>query len=1197
YNISFSSELSDRFGQQLGGSRSFSFEVGSFRPSVTLGAEALTTLDPMAPPRLEFFSTNYRSAQVHVHRVGPSDWSDYLLLFRRQHEWREALPELPGEEVFSGLMEIDPRRDELVRTSIDLAPWLDDDAGHFVVMVGPGKLLDRVPEDRWGRNQITWVQATRIGLDAAADNNRLQVWATSLVDGSPLADTRIRIGAMAESWVTDDDGLVSIELPVQADVAGSANWVEATIAADTALLPESRHWVSRTSWHQREEPDDVLWHVFDDRQMYRPGETVHLKGWLRRLEKRPDGGLGLFDGMTEIRYSVSDSRGNELLSGATDLAGLGGFDFSFQLPDTPNLGDASVRLSILPGPGQTTYTHSFAIQEFRTPEFEVTTRSAPGPFVGPEPIDIEVEAAYFAGGALPGADVRWNVSAEQGHYDPPNRDEWSFGFQTPWWMPWHWRERNGSATQQLEGRTDGDGKHAVAIGLDFSEQPRPLRITAAATVTDVNRQAWSSSSEILAHPGDVYVGLKSETYFVDRHQPLVIDLLTVDIDGEPAGNRPVVVEAKRILHFWRDGGGGGRSADDVQRCDLSTADDGLGRCSFETDIGGQYQITATTMDEAGRRNATRIVRWVGGGRMARAERVEIEEILLVPDRDSHAPGDVARLLVQAPFDDAEGLLTLRRHGLAEQRRFTIEGGSATLEIQLRRDWLPNIQAHVTLVGTSTRGDDENSRTLPPRPAIAVGTHDFAISTAQRALEVRINPASVGLTPGESTDIDLEVLDAAGDPVAGAEIALVVVDEAILALTDYRITDPLDVFYQSRPPGVRDHHLRPSIRLLSAADLVEELAQDKLVMEVGMDRAQVTGVRMAQPAPAPPGMEADPIDVREDFNPLAAFIPALVTGEDGRVSTRVSLPDNLTRYRISALAVSGPNLYGKSEATLTARLPLMLRPAPPRFLNFGDVFDFPVVLQNQTDSTVQVQVAMEAANLELTGSRGYSLEVPANDRVEVRFPAAARSAGTARYQMAVATEDFADAARGQLPVWTPATTEAFATYGAVDHGAMVQPVVAPTDVWPQFGQLEVTTTSTAVHSLTDAFIYLHDYPFAGSEQIASRMIAVAALRDVLEAFDVADMPSPEEITVSMERDLQRLAGLQNPDGGFGLWRRGHGSWPYSSLHVAHALVRARQKGYEVEAGLFDRTLNHVAHIEQHIPPAYNDWVRRHIVAYS
>ena len=63
-------------------------------------------------------------------------------------------------------------------------------------------------------------------------------------------------------------------------------------------------------------------------------------------------------------------------------------------------------------------------------------------------------------------------------------------------------------------------------------------------------------------------------------------------------------------------------------------------------------------------------------------------------------------------------------------------------------------------------------------------------------------------------------------------------------------------------------------------------------------------------------------------------------------------------------------------------------------------------------------------------------VPANDRVEVRFPATADRAGTARFQVGAVHPDrwpAADASQFELPVWTPATTEAFATYGQIDDG--------------------------------------------------------------------------------------------------------------------------------------------------------------------
>src|SRR5262249_56517267 len=123
------------------------------------------------------------------------------------------------------------------------------------------------------------------------------------------------------------------------------------------------------------------------------------------------------------------------------------------------------------------------------------------------------------------------------------------------------------------------------------------------------------------------------------------------------------------------------------------------------------------------------------------------------------------------------------------------------------------------------------------------------------------------------------------------------------------------------------------------------------------------------------------------------------------------------------------------------------------------------------------------------SAGKRVLVKANDRSEIRFPVSTVMAGTARFQIAASSGNYSDAAEISLPVWTPATTEAFATYGTTDeNGAIFQPVQTPGDVFPQFGGLEVTTSSTQLQELTDAFLYLTNYPYACSEQISSRMIS-------------------------------------------------------------------------------------------------------------
>jgi uncharacterized protein YfaS (alpha-2-macroglobulin family) len=243
------------------------------------------------------------------------------------------------------------------------------------------------------------------------------------------------------------------------------------------------------------------------------------------------------------------------------------------------------------------------------------------------------------------------------------------------------------------------------------------------------------------------------------------------------------------------------------------------------------------------------------------------------------------------------------------------------------------------------------------------------------------------------------------------------------------------------------------------------------------------------------------------------------------------------------------------------------------------------------------VVVQAGNLELLDGAGQQVEIPANDRREVRFPATTLNAGQARLQIAAVSGELADAATIDLPVYTPATTEAFATYGVIDEGAIIQPVAKPEGVFPQFGGLEMSTSSTALTELTDALLYLTDYPYECSEQIASRVLAVAALRDVLTAFEAAGLPSPQVIESAMVRDIARLATFQNSDGGFPIWTRGRESVPYYSIHVTHALVRAQEKGYEVPSSMLTLARDHLRNIERYYPSWYGAMTRHALSSYA
>lgn len=67
------------------------------------------------------------------------------------------------------------------------------------------------------------------------------------------------------------------------------------------------------------------------------------------------------------------------------------------------------------------------------------------------------------------------------------------------------------------------------------------------------------------------------------------------------------------------------------------------------------------------------------------------------------------------------------------------------------------------------------------------------------------------------------------------------------------------------------------------------------------------MRMAGPRPGPSAPR--PIRARTDFSALALFAATVIVDADGRAAVPVTLPDNLTRYRVLAVATDGVARFG------------------------------------------------------------------------------------------------------------------------------------------------------------------------------------------------------------------------------------------------------------------------------------------------
>ena len=1146
-------------------------------------------------------------------KVGPADFLTYTRYLESRYDRVTALPKWT---VLSDT-QLSPKgaKDATVETEIDLGKELRRRPGQVIVYVEPVPTVSPDSEDSY-QNQptIAWVQSSTMTLDSFTDNDSLRAWATDLRTGTPIKGVSVtpltdrrKDGA---SITTNDDGLAVVPMQSNSQIL----YLTGTRGDDTFILPVN----------ESAEPnvDSLRWYTFDDRQIYRPGETLRLKGWVRQLSAKA-GALSVFPVKT-ADYVVQDSFGVELTKGTVALGPLGGFDLKVDIPSTANTGGANISFSANSAP-PSNGNHSFQIAEFRRPEFEVKVEpTSTSPFMSTGPVTMSAQASYYAGGPLPNAPVAWTVSTSETTFSPAGWDGFTFGIFRPWWWSDDFFSRrspgnNSQQTQQYSGTTDATGRHAVR--LDFSTSSGklpdlPVSVSVSGTVTDVNRQAWADQRNILVHSADRYVGLRSDRSFVRQGDSMNVEAIVADIDGKAQPGTKVTLTAG-LLRFSYVEGKSVEEIVDPQTCTVTTAAQGT-KCEFSTPIGGQYRISSTVTDAKGGQNRTELSVWVSGATSQPSRTVEQEELTLVPDKARYAAGDTAQLLVQAPFVKGEGLLVVTHHnGVRSTQRFFAADGSAQLEIPITEADVPSLGVTVEVVGASDRVgfDGKKIPGVPQRPAYAVGALTLSVPPLARTLRVTATPADIELLPGGKTTIAVTVKDPKGAPVKDAEFAVVVVDEAVLGLTDYKLPDPIEIFYadgySSLSTGfgrsqvqLRDLETQPPAGGNDAAGETEAAADTVAAAAESGGSAD----KLAAPAPAlaersfsrTAGSEsATPISVRSNFDALALFQPTVVTDASGRASIDVTLPDNLTRYRVMVVAVSGNERFGTAESNITAQLPLSVRPSAPRFLNTGDSFELPVVLQNLTKSPMAVDVVMQAANLDVTGPAGRNVTIPANDRIEIRFAAKVRSAGTARVRVSgfATSGSSTDSSELSIPVFTPGTAEAFATYGTLDKGAIRQPVLAPTDVVDSYGGLEISTSSTSLQALTDSLLYVSDYDYRSSDSYASRIIAIGALRGVLKDFSASSLPAEAELNAAVDRDIAGLRALQNDDGGWSYWRRFERSEPYNSVQATHALVLAKQAGYVVSQNMIDEALQYLVNIEQNIPADYSENSRDTVRAYA
>src|SRR5690606_3375095 len=193
-------------------------------------------------------------------------------------------------------------------------------------------------------------------------------------------------------------------------------------------------------------------------------------------------------------------------------------------------------------------------------------------------------------------------------------------------------------------------------------------------------------------------------------------------------------------------------------------------------------------------------------------------------------------------------------------------------------------------------------------------------------------------PGDTVEYTITAIDWEGTPVPNAEIGVSLTDLAVLTIAEPNSPALVPFFYSERGISVR-----------TAAALT-----------ISVDQATQTIIDTIKGGGGGMG-EGGIFDVRQEFVDTPLWAPSLITDENGQASISVTLPDNLTTWRLDARAVTtgedGPMLVGQTTFDLLSTKPLLIRPVTPRFFVVGDRARLAAIVHNHTQRAYETEVTL------------------------------------------------------------------------------------------------------------------------------------------------------------------------------------------------------------------------------------------------
>lgn len=979
---------------------------------------------------------------------------------------------------------------------------------------------DILKEEMEKANNLYWVNFSQslLGVSGAVVDQYQGGYETSFIKTS--------------SSVTDGQGIA--KAPIAEKIVGAV----VKFGNESAVITDWSDTLMGATYTR----DASRTYVYTDRPIYRPTHTVNIKG----IDRIGFDGAYEIAKSDEVKLEVFDPQGAKVYEVMLPQTEYGTFNTSYELPADAPLGDYQIVVY-----GQ---SFGFSVEEYVPAAFKLEVETNQEEFVSGDELRLSVQADYYFGVPVNDGTVSYSVTAQDYYFDKYEDEYFNFG------RSWYYCYSCGYGDDFLfrgEEPINNNGLATIERKLDLnklftdSENEGSKLITVSLTAKDANGRSVSMQKSFIVHKGDFYLGSKFNEYYVGVNTPAKFRVKTVDVKGEPVS----VSDIKKTLYkvnwetFKRqevDGGFYYRSEkrlEEISSEKLTTDKNGdwSGDISFAT--GGQYEIQTEKSDGRGNVIKSTYTIYIYSSEYVSVPPNNNYELDMVADQRNLKVGDMASVLIKSPYPKAKMLITTERGTVYDYWIVDVVGGLYQHKFPITSEYAPNIFVSAVL--------------LSPNPEVKFGTVEFEIDYAEKELNIEVVANKSHYLPGEEVTLDVTATDYQGKPVS-AEISLAVADLSVLALKGNPKKNPALFFFDGFPLSV------------STASNIRNV-----LYEVDI------------PLGTKGGDGANPDDLAKKkrglFKDTAFWSADVLTDSTGKAKVSFTLPDNLTTWQIEGLGITKDTKLGVDYSEFTTKKDLMAIPLKPRFVVPGDKFSLGAKVFNQTDKGARIDVKITSDTLILSDTGEDSIFINAGEDKTIYFEVTAPTdikAGVHTFDFTATGNGVVDSVTQEIVITPNLTYETVATANFTRDEVSTEYVYIPSVVEDGMGGLTINANATLAVFLSDAMSYMVTYPYGCSEQLASSLSTIGILTKALALPNIeGEVPMIEYEGVSyspksvVSSGLKRVYEAQSIDGGFSFYKNLKSDLTLT-IHVATALLKLREAGYEINTAVLDRALSYV-----------------------